>query len=122
LRQFCIAVAAFLLLAPAALFAEDFLLDGKDINLYIGEDDATFYVADPSPDNAGLKYLLFKDVPATSYVTFIIEGNPYRVEDTDITAVSYLKESSENVVEAVYQKGDITATMKFMLTIPFCRR
>lgn len=114
MKGFLTAISALFIAAP--LFADTLLLDGKHLNFYVEAEDGSFYIQDPAPDTAGLKYLLFKDSPATSYPTFFVAEKPYRANDGDLEVIQYLSEDGENTISGIYEVDDIRITLSYVLT------
>ncbi|NPV01429.1 MAG: hypothetical protein HPY53_08610 [Brevinematales bacterium] len=97
------------------LFAADLALNGKKIVFYLDSGSGHFYVENPSPSETELKNLLFKDNPPTSYITLILEGKPYRLNDGLLTVKEPFTQKGSKI-SGVYALKNVEYNITFILT------
>jgi hypothetical protein len=97
------------------LFANDLALNGKKIGFYLDSGSGHFYVENPSPSETELKNLLFKDNPPTSYITLILEGKPYRLNDGLLTVKEPFTQKGSKI-SGVYTLKHVEYKITFILT------
>lgn len=86
-----------LLTIATTAYGNDLRISGKGIEFFLNAEMGAFYVENPAPTTPALKTLLFSDNPPTSYITVIINGKPYRMNDHALTVIQPFAEGTDNV-------------------------
>lgn len=107
-----IGVFLFLLMASAA-WPEVLMLQGKKAAFYLDEKSGAFYLENPNPVARGYKTLLFKDTPPTSFITMILGGRPFRLDELPML---YPYRVSDKTVSAVYRQDKMLVEVSYTLT------
>lgn len=93
----------------------DLTVSGDQLILHADSESGSFYIENDNPVNAGLRYLLFKDSPPTSYITLILNGKPYRLNDSVLKTVSVLSEKNDHI-QGQYSLGLVNFEVNFKMT------
>lgn len=108
-----IVTCLFLCLFGVSLFGETLALYGKKIAFYMDDRSGNFYVENPNPRSKSYKQLLFKDDPPTSYITAIIDGKPYRVNELKPVKPFAV---NDNVLSGKFKLNNTDIRIDFILT------
>ncbi len=99
---------------PGILRAEQ-VISSKSLALHLDEDSGRFYLENPDPGKDGLRFYTFRDNPPTSYITLIMNGNPYRLISGAFTDISYFKQAGQ-IISGKYMLDKVIFTIRFILT------
>ncbi len=105
---------ALVFLATAA-YGEDLRLSGKGIEFYLNLGMGAFYAENPAPNTPALRTLLFADNPPTSYITLVVDGKPYKLNDHALTQIEPFHETTDTIT-ALYGIGSVTVRVTFQVT------
>lgn len=99
----------------STIFANDLSIYGKQLNFYLDSSTGNFYLENPNPKTESLKNLLFKDIPPTSYITLILNKQPYSLTDSAVK-VTDLFQIEENIIWGSFTIKDVNFKVSFLLT------
>lgn len=105
----------FFLLGASAAYADDLRLSGKAIEFYLNPEMGAFYAEDPNPATPAYRTLLFSDNPPTSYLTLVVDGKPYRLNDHSLTTVEGFHEENDRIT-GVFSIGNVFLRVVFQIT------
>jgi hypothetical protein len=108
-----ILIVFMILLQQVSGFSNILNLTGKNIALYLDNQNYSFYLENPNPKSKYFKELLFKDTPPTSYITLIIDGKPYKLEDLKLVQPFQVMDS---VISGVFQLNSVSFHISFIKT------
>lgn len=87
----------------------------KSLAVHLDQDSGRFYLEDPNPEAQGIRFFTFRDNPPTSYITLILNGNPYRLNAGVIRDMEYFKRSGQ-IISGSYTIQDVRFDIQFILT------
>jgi hypothetical protein len=112
MKRLIFLLLTFFILGHSFLFGDFLSLYGKKIAFYLDEKSSHFYLENPNPSKR-LKNLLFYDAPPASYVSILLEGKSFRLDEVPFDKPLQVE---NNRISGEFRKGNTGFKISFILT------
>ncbi len=105
-----------LLLISVYMFPQEVMnISTKNLSFYFDNLRGAFYLENPYPKDNRYRYLLFKDIPPTSFITLYTDNSLYRLSERDLKVEEafYLE---DNKIKGKLSYKNINISLYFILT------